>query len=152
MVNGSMGTITSIEWPMLNRDQLKEGDLPESVLIEFDDKQIASKISFLDKVGESVRIKAHNCTFEGKKNTHITRRMFPFILSWAVTIHKTQGLTIEKAVISLAGCFAYNMEYVALSRIKTLKGLAILNIDLKRFNSNKFTCPESLLELGIIKF
>ena len=29
MVNGSMGTITSIEWPMLNRDQLKEGDLPD---------------------------------------------------------------------------------------------------------------------------
>lgn len=71
MVNGSMSTITSIEWLMLNRDQLKEGDLPESVLIEFDDKQIASKTSFLDKAGESVRIKAHNCTFEGKKNTHI---------------------------------------------------------------------------------
>lgn len=73
--------------------------------------------------------------------------MFPIILSWAITIHKTQGLTIDKAVISLTGCFGYNMEYVALSRIKTINGLAILNIDIKRFNENKFTCPDSLLQL-----
>jgi ATP-dependent DNA helicase PIF1 len=65
--------------------------------------------------------------------------MFPPILCWAVTIHKTQGLTIEKAVVSLIGCFGYNMEYVALSRIKTLKGLAILNLYIKRFHENKFT-------------
>ncbi len=51
--------------------------------------------------------------------------MFPIILSWAITIHKTQGLKIDKAVIALTGCFGYNMEYVALSRIKTINGLAI---------------------------
>jgi ATP-dependent DNA helicase PIF1 len=67
--------------------------------------------------------------------------MFPFILSWTITIRKTQGVTIEKAVISLSDCFAYNMKNVALSRIKTIKGLAILNLDLKRFDSNKFTRP-----------
>ncbi len=39
------------------------------------------------------------------------------------------------------------MEYVALSRIKTINGLAILNIDTKRFNENKFTCLDSLLQL-----
>jgi hypothetical protein len=41
------------------------------------------------------------------------------------------------------------MEYVALSRIKTLAGLAIMNIDIARFSRNNFTCPGSLLELGI---
>jgi hypothetical protein len=114
-------------------------DFTESVLIKFDDSKIAEKMSFLDKSGDSIRIKAHNVTFEGKKNTHITRLMFPFIWSWAITIHKTQGLSIDKAVISLSGCFAYNMEYMALSRFKTIKGLAILNLDLKRFHSNNFT-------------
>ena len=144
-----MGTITGIEWPMLNRDQLIEGDLPDNIMIEFDDEKIAQNICFLDKIGNSIRIKAHNVTFEGKKNTHITRRMFPFILSWAVNIHKTQGLTIEKAVICLTGCFGNNMEYVALSRIKTLKDLAILKIDSKRFHQNNFTCRDSLIQLGL---
>jgi hypothetical protein len=144
-----MGIITGIEWTMLNREQLNEGDLPENIMVKFDDPDIAKQISFLDKVGDSIRIKAHSVTFEGKKNTHITRRMFPLILCWAVTIHKTQGLTIEKAVVSLMGCFGYNMEYVALSRIKTLKGLAILNLDIKRFHENKFICRDSLLQLGL---
>ncbi len=87
-----MGIITGIEWTMLNRDQLNEGDLPENIMVKFDDPDKAKQISFLDKVGDSIRIKAH-----------ITRRMFPLILCWAVTIHKTQGLTIEKAVVSLMG-------------------------------------------------
>ncbi len=50
---------------MLSRNQLNEGDLPESILIKFDDREIANKMSFLDKVGDSIRIKAHSVTFEG---------------------------------------------------------------------------------------
>jgi|LakMenE18May11ns_1017448.scaffolds.fasta_scaffold8214853_1 hypothetical protein len=50
---------------MLSRDQLNEGDLPESILINFDDREISNKMSFLDKVGDSIRIKAHSVTFEG---------------------------------------------------------------------------------------
>jgi hypothetical protein len=90
---------------MLNREQLNENDLPESIMVKFDDPNIAKQISFLDKIGDSIRIKAHSVTFEVKKNTHITRRMFPLILCWVVTNHKTQELTIEKAVVSLTGCF-----------------------------------------------
>ena len=97
----------------VNIDQLNEGDLAENIMVKFDDPDIAKQISFLDKVGDSIRIKAHSVTFEGKKNTHITRRMFQLILCWAVTIHKTQGLTIEnwkgKLKVSLIGCFGYNM-------------------------------------------
>ena len=144
-----MGIITGIEWTMLNRDQQNEGDLPENIMVKFDDSDIAKQISFLDKVGDSIRIKAHSVTFEGKKNTHITRRtLFSYSLLGSNHL-KTQGLTIEKAVVSLMGCFGYNMEYVALSRIKTLKGLAILNLDIKRFHENKFTCRDSLLQLGL---
>ncbi len=62
-----MGIITGIEWTMLNRDQQNEGDLPENIMVKFDDSVIAKQISFLDKVGDSNRIKAHSVTFEGKK-------------------------------------------------------------------------------------
>jgi ATP-dependent exoDNAse (exonuclease V) alpha subunit len=62
--------------------------------------------------------------------------MIPLILCWAVTIHKVQGLTLDKAVIHL-DCFDHHMEYVALSRLKTLNGLAINNIKHSRFINNK---------------
>jgi ATP-dependent exoDNAse (exonuclease V) alpha subunit len=61
--------------------------------------------------------------------------MIPLILCWAVTIHKVQGLTLDKAVIEL-DCFDHHMEYVALSRLKTLKGLAISALKHSRFINN----------------
>lgn len=69
--------------------------------------------------------------------------MVPLILSWAITIHKCQGMTLSKAVIELDG-FDYGMEYVALSRVKTLSGLGISKINFNRFNNNKFVCKKAL--------
>jgi ATP-dependent exoDNAse (exonuclease V) alpha subunit len=62
--------------------------------------------------------------------------MIPLIHCWAVTIHKVQGLTLERAVVEL-DCFGFHMEYVALSRIKTLNGLAISKLNLSRFFNGK---------------
>jgi len=62
--------------------------------------------------------------------------MIPLILSWAVTIHKVQGLTMDQAVIEL-DCFDHHMEYVALSRLKTLNGLGISVLNINRFVFNK---------------
>lgn len=63
--------------------------------------------------------------------------MIPLIYSWAITIHKCQGMTLDKAVIEL-DCFDHGMEYVALSRLKTLSGLGISKINYNRFiNYNK---------------
>ncbi len=76
----------------------------------------------------------------------ISRTMVPLILSWAVTIHKVQGLTLDQAVIDL-NCFDHHMEYVALSRLKTLNGLAISNINIKRFVSNKMVYRPAFEEI-----
>jgi ATP-dependent DNA helicase PIF1 len=53
----------------------------------------------------------------------------PLNIAFAGTIHKTQGCTLETAVIDLAGCFCNHQVYVALSRVKTLEGVILLSFD-----------------------
>src|SRR5690554_3784218 len=49
----------------------------------------------------------------------------PLRLAWAITIHKSQGLTFEKAIVDAHGAFAHGQTYVALSRCKSLEGLVL---------------------------
>jgi len=50
---------------------------------------------------------------------------YPLKLAWAITIHKSQGLTFEKAIIDANAAFAHGQVYVALSRCKTFEGLVL---------------------------
>ena len=61
----------------------------------------------------------------------------PLIYSWAITIHKAQGLTLENAIIDIgSNIFAYGQTYVALSRLKSLEGLYLTSFDYSKIRCN----------------
>lgn len=52
-------------------------------------------------------------------------KQYPLKTAWAITIHKSQGLTFEKAIVDAGAAFTHGQVYVALSRCKTLEGLVL---------------------------
>lgn len=52
-------------------------------------------------------------------------RQYPLKTAWAITIHKSQGLTFERAIVDAGAAFTHGQVYVALSRCKTLEGLVL---------------------------
>ena len=56
----------------------------------------------------------------------------PLRLAWAVTVHKSQGLSLDSAIIDLSQAFTPGMGYVALSRVRSLEGLYLVGITSKR--------------------
>ena len=68
----------------------------------------------------------------GKRGSEIKRLQFPLTLVWATTIHKVQSMILDEIVLDMkGGRFSPGQAYVAVSRVKTLTGLQILNFNSK---------------------
>ena len=60
-------------------------------------------------------------TWEGKNGTSCSRLQVPVCLAWTITVHKSQGLTLEKANIDIGSKeFAAGLSFVAISRVRSL--------------------------------
>ena len=57
------------------------------------------------------------------------RTQLPLALGWAITFHRAQGMTLDRAEVTLAQCFEHGQIYVGLSRVRTLEGLSILSFN-----------------------
>lgn len=84
-------------------------------------------------------------THEIEEEVEGTFKQFPLRLAWAVTIHKSQGLTFEHAIIDAQHSFAHGQTYVALSRCKTLEGLVLSS----PLSTNAVICDEKVHQFNM---
>lgn len=92
--------------------------------------------------GKSVEVGAESWAIEedGKKKAELMQ--LPLRLAWAITIHKSQGMSLDAAEIDLSKTFSYGMGYVALSRVRSLEGIRLVG-----FNPQSLAVDPTVLEL-----
>lgn len=90
------------------------------------------------KYNNGIEIVMTRHIWESDKIPGIGVLQVPLILSWALTIHKSQGATLDAAEIDVGSCiFECGQTYVALSRVKSLNGLYLTSFDARKIRINK---------------
>jgi len=116
-------------------DELEE----DEIIVVFDDE---TKVSVSRTTWENVEYK-----YEGSRITEKvigTFKQFPLKLAWAITVHKSQGLTFEKVIADLGNAFAAGQVYVALSRCTSFNGLVLKT----RINRNAIRVNPNVIEFA----
>ncbi|XP_006899697.1 PREDICTED: ATP-dependent DNA helicase PIF1 [Elephantulus edwardii] len=85
------------------------------------------QVRFLCGITEVIR--ADRWTVQAPGGQLLSRQQLPLQLAWAISIHKSQGMSLDCVEISLARVFASGQAYVALSRARSLQGLRVLDFD-----------------------
>lgn len=117
LVNGTVGTVNDIVYGP--EESPTTNSLPMALIVKWDTYSgpcLEYGVFPLTPVTRYWKDKGRNCS----------RCQFPVSLAWAITIHKSQGMTLEKAVVDIGEKeFSAGLSYVALSRMKSLAGVAI---------------------------
>lgn len=79
--------------------------------------------------GTTVKVTPASWAIEDDGRVVAELTQVPLRLAWAITVHKSQGMSIDSAVMDLSRSFEYGQGYVALSRVRSLSGLHILGIN-----------------------
>jgi len=83
--------------------------------------------------------------FSERKVVKAYIRQMPLRLAWAITVHKSQGMSLDQALIDLSQTFEYGQGYVAISRVRTLQGLHLKGINPKVFAMHPKVIEQDIL-------
>lgn len=81
------------------------------------------------RLGAEIKVKPAKWNLEEEDEILASIKQFPLRLAWAITVHKSQGMSLDVAEIDLSKSFEYGMGYVALSRVKSLEGIRLMGIN-----------------------